>query len=213
MFKNTLKSLSKIALLSTLVGCTGWSEGLVGQLKIKDNLFFYVGKDAHKEYLKSGSTQISFNYGVYGISDPSVVIKQNEKEVKVYIPRELIKDETMEASSHELHQYFGVKAERVKTLLKKWEAEEFINCTDYGYCSKLVSNTDSNGKTTSGYEYGYHYDCPGKRKALVEHKKFSEKINIHFIDVFHKEQATFVNDNEFIFEKSKSLEYLSSCET
>jgi hypothetical protein len=206
-----MKLMSILFSLIILTGCTGWEDGLSGSIHAERG--FLIKSSPRNLYIREGQSPIrlELEQGVYGITNPEIVIHYNEKEYPISVPRTSFKDDgSLIANAKELGQSFNIRARRVVKTLKKWTDDVNESCTYCGYCYSLQTTTDLNGNTSTNFAWGNSCTCSGHQDVKREYKLKKRYYEVQFSSREGDEIAKFIGKGNQ-FQESKVVEVINSC--
>jgi hypothetical protein len=199
-------------LFTTLAGCTGFVAELVGIITINSPLD--INTDNKKLVIPSGEHNMSVNFedGIMGLYDPKLILKSNNTDYTIHIPRQAFNSEknTIRANAAELKQPFSIDGKKEKVKLQENVIEENMTCSFCGYCLQLVSSSDSKGNTSSSMQYTSSCLCSGTRDALINRYTFEDRYTLNFLKRDDQQVARFVGKGKSYIEK-KVNRYLNEC--
>ena len=209
-------SIAKLLLLSSIfmiVSCTGYNiDGIYGQIAVSDGTL-HINNNGQEETIKSGDISLSFDYGIYGIYNPGLIITQNgELKSKVSIPRKAFQNSGhFNLYADEIDQDFDIRARKVQLVESTYTRTEDTSCTFSGLCLHTASTVGADGNLKIETKHGFYNLCPGNRWEEREYTVYREGLNIDFYSKNTDNTiANFQGSTSNVFKKHTVLDH-GSC--
>ncbi len=175
-----MKTILLSILSLTLVSCTGFdTDPVKGELSTSYG-YLEISKGTQRATLEEGETTIQFSHGIYGITNPSLIVKQGGEEIaEIEIPKTAFEGEKVKISGREIKQKFDLTAQKGKKLLKTWNKDlDSVSCTYSGYCYDCETTFDSDGKSNYSCGYAHRSSCSGSRWEKRKYETYAVTVEI-----------------------------------
>jgi hypothetical protein len=182
-----------LASVTSFSACTGWDDSKEGNLKVHESVTF-VDKSGSSHSLVSGPASFEFKNGLFGIYNPSLKIRMADGSTsEIEVPRKNFTGDVLDLSPSELHQPYGIHAEKERRLIEAWNTTGLETCQKAGYCYQYLPS----GK----YEYQFGPACSGLRSVERRAERIRERLSIHLMQS---------NAEVAVFESSSEKEWVNS---